>query len=70
MADYKKMYFTLFHAVTDVVTRLEKSRTASLADDSNAQDILWAKNKLINAQLACEEIFIDTDDESIYDDGM
>lgn len=69
MTDYKKMYFTLFHAVTDVIDRLEKADKSALARNAAAQDMLWAENKLKNAQLACEEIFADTDTDSIYEDG-
>jgi len=46
MADYKKMYFTLFNAVTDTLEKL------------NNDDILGAMIHLASAQCKCEELYM------------
>lgn len=59
MADYKRMYFTLFNNVTDAINLLEDTGDIKLNKVSEAIEILK------NAQIECEEIYIntDTDDE-------
>lgn len=48
--DYKKMYLTLFNALTDAIEQLER------ADYGSAREIL------IRAQQQTEEIFIESED--------
>ncbi len=59
MADYKKMYFTLFNEVTDAINLLEDTGDIKLKKVSDAID------KLKNAQIECEEIYVATDEEEI-----
>ena len=54
MADYKRMYFTLFNNVTDAINLLEDTGDIKLQKVSDAIEILK------NAQIECEEIFIKT----------
>lgn len=58
MPDYQKMYYTLFHAAEDVISLLGtppysveelKIRTSAV-------------NRLIQAQQACEDIYVEDDD--------
>lgn len=49
---YKQMYLKLFNAVTDALTQLEEN--GSLID---------AINILKQAQIDCEEIYLDSDEE-------
>ena len=46
-ADYKKMYITLFNAVTDALEQMEKQNFGIAADI------------IKNAQIKCEDIFIE-----------
>lgn len=48
---YQKMYFHLFNAVTDALTALEQQNFGAAADI------------LIQAQQACEDIYLDAEDE-------
>ena len=50
-ADYKKMYLTMFNAVTDATDELDKLNIG------NAKSILTA------AQEKCEEMFLDCGDD-------
>jgi len=50
MPDYKKMYFTLFNAVTDAIEKL---------DD---YEIKPAKEILVNAQNNTEDMYIEEDE--------
>ena len=50
-ADYKKMYFTLFNAVTDATEELVKLNIGN------------AKSILIAAQEKCEDMFLDYGEE-------
>lgn len=50
MADYKKMYFLLFSAITDALTALDRNEK------------LRATDLLIKAQQDAEEIYINDDD--------
>ena len=52
MADYAKMYYTLFGAITDALKLLE------------ADDILAAVQTLMEAQQQTEEIYISAADET------
>ena len=47
---YQKMYLTLFNAVTDALAALE------------AQNIGQAKDLLVTAQQACEELYLDAEE--------
>lgn len=49
LADYKQMYISLFHAVTDA---LEQLQTGNLID---------AEYALKKAQVKCEELFMETE---------
>lgn len=49
MPDYKQMYFTLFHAVTDAIGVLQTEG-----------DIFKAGLLLMEAQTRCEDIYIET----------
>ena len=49
MADYKQMYFTLFHAVTDAIELLQTKG-----------DVVQAGLLLMQAQCQCEDIYIET----------
>ena len=55
MADYKKMYFTLFNNVTDAINLLEETGKIKLKKVSDAIEILK------EAQIECENIYIETD---------
>ena len=57
MADYKKMYFTLFNKVTDAIDMLEDTGDIKLKKVSDAIEILK------DAQIECEDIYIDTDED-------
>lgn len=54
MADYQKMYLTLFGAVEDLLSQLD-----------NTQTDLVIKSKIIDAlcraQQMCEDIYVETD---------
>ena len=54
MADYKKMYFTLFNKVTDAIILLEDE------SDIRFEKVSVAVELLKNAQIECEEIYIGT----------
>ena len=54
MADYKRMYFTLFNNVTDAISLLEQTGDIKLKKVSDAIEILK------DAQIECEDIYIDT----------
>lgn len=56
MADYKKMYFTLFNNVTDAINLLEDTEYIKLKKVSDAIEILK------NAQIECEDIYIDSEE--------
>ena len=49
MPDYKKMYLTLFNAITDALEEMEK------------QNIGLAREQLIAAQQEAEDIYIDAE---------
>ena len=51
MADYEKMYFLMFRAAERAVRQLE------------GKDIAGAVQTLQKAQLACEEIYIESPEE-------
>ena len=51
MADYRRMYRLMFQAAEKAVRQLEEN------------DMLGAVWTIKNAQLECEEIYIDTEDE-------
>ena len=55
MADYKKMYFTLFNKVNDAIDMLEDTGDIKLKKVSDAIEILK------DAQIECEDIYINTD---------
>ena len=57
MADYKKMYFTLFNKVTDAIDMLEDTGDIKLKKVSDAIEILK------DAQIECEDIYINTDED-------
>ena len=48
---YREMYFALFHTITDVLSDLEQQNYGS------------AKERLINAQLSAEDLYIEGVDE-------
>ena len=50
MEIYKKMYFHLFNAVTDALAALEQQNFGAAAE------------LLVQAQQACEEIYLDAED--------
>ena len=54
MADYKKMYFTLFNKVTDAIILLEDESDIRFDNVSIAIEILK------NAQIECEDVYINT----------
>ncbi|MGM9553740.1 MAG: hypothetical protein ACI3V2_05495 [Faecousia sp.] len=51
MPNYEKMYFHLFHAVSDAIEEMDCSNYGT------------ATERLIHAQLACEEMFLQDVDE-------
>ena len=51
MEIYKKMYFHLFNAVTDALAQMERQNFGAAAE------------LLVQAQQACEEIYLDAEDE-------
>ena len=51
MIDYQKMYLTLFNAVSDSILLLEQLNFGD------------AKKQLIQAQLACEEIYVSSEED-------
>lgn len=57
MADYKKMYFTLFNKVTDAIILLEDE------NDIKFEKVSIAVEVLKNAQIECEDIYINTEKE-------
>ena len=57
MADYKKMYFTLFNKVTDAIILLEDE------SDTRFENVSIAVEVLKNAQIECEDIYINTEKE-------
>ncbi len=52
MADYEKMYFTLFRAITDAIEYIDETNYGT------------ARAVLIEAQQLAEEIYIETAEES------
>lgn len=54
MADYKKMYYHLFNAVTDAVKNLDS--------ENNFITRFNAADSLKRAQQECEEMFIESDE--------
>ena len=58
MADYRKMYLTLFHATEDAIARL--SRLPIPDSEILLRDEVITI--LAKGQQACEEIYIDTDE--------
>jgi len=50
MVDYKKMYLTLFNAITDAIRDFQAGKTAK------------AVSRLVEAQQVAEEIYMDTDE--------
>ena len=54
MADYQKMYYTLFHAVEEAIQKLE-------CFVYEKEQIL---NLLTSAQQLCEEIYIDSEEHT------
>ena len=59
MPDYQKMYFTLFHATEDAISILG-------TPPYSAEEIVVrakAVNTLIAAQQACEDIYVESDEE-------
>ena len=57
MADYKKMYFTLFNKITDAIILLEDENDIRFEKVSVAAEILK------NAQIECENIYIVSNEE-------
>ena len=57
MPDYKKMYLTLFAATEDVLNMLDDEplpfQEAALSEK--------ARTRLIQAQLECEELYVEND---------
>ena len=51
MPDYKKMYSLIFNATTDAIREMEQGNFGN------------AKEILIHAQLKCEAIYIESDEE-------
>ena len=58
MPDYKKMYYTLFHAAEDAISLLGTPPYSAeeLAVRAKAVD------RLIQAQQQCEDIYVESDD--------
>ena len=59
MPDYQKMYYTLFHAAEDAIFILGTPPYS--AEELTVRT--KAVNRLIQAQQACEDIYVDSDDE-------
>lgn len=58
MPDYQKMYYTLFHATEDAISVLETP--LGTADEAVVR--MKAIRRLVKAQQACEDIYVESEE--------